>query len=103
GELCLWETTSGARVARFEVPGSLHQLAFDPEGTRLALAGMDGTVLVREVTGAERWRASRHTDAVTSLAFSPDGRRLASAGWDGTVRLWDARTGKELHLLRGPG
>jgi WD40 repeat protein len=103
GELCLWETTGGEPVARFEVPGSLNQLAFDPEGTRLALAGTDGTVLVREVTGGERWHARRHTDAVTGLAFSPDGRRLASAGWDGAVRLLDARTGEVLHTLRGGG
>ena len=36
-----------------------------------------------------------------SLAWSPDGNRLATNGQDNTARLLDARTGKELLILRG--
>jgi RNA polymerase sigma factor (sigma-70 family) len=42
-----------------------------------------------------------HTEAAFDLAFSPDGTKLVSTGLDHTVRIWDARTGKELHTLRG--
>ncbi len=44
-----------------------------------------------------------HGSQVNALAFAPDGRTLASADHEGNVRLWGARTGEELHWLRGPG
>jgi WD40 repeat protein len=38
---------------------------------------------------------------VSSVAFSPDGTRIVSGAFDKTLRLWDARTGAELQILRG--
>jgi WD40 repeat protein len=43
-----------------------------------------------------------HRGPVVGLAYSPDGRTLASASIDGTARLWDARSGAELHRLQSP-
>jgi len=35
-----------------------------------------------------------------AIAFSPDGKRLGSASNDGTIRIWDARTGEQVRVLR---
>ncbi len=45
---------------------------------------------------------SGHEGAVTLAVFSPDGVRVGTAGVDGTARIWDAKTGAQLHVLRGP-
>jgi WD40 repeat protein/serine/threonine protein kinase len=42
-----------------------------------------------------------HTDQVYSAALSRDGARAVTAGRDGTARVWDAKTGAELLVLRG--
>jgi RNA polymerase sigma factor (sigma-70 family) len=43
----------------------------------------------------------RHAANACSLGFSPDGKTLISGGHDNTVRIWDAATGKLVHVVRG--
>lgn len=42
-------------------------------------------------------------ELLSSLAFSPDSRLVARAGAERTIRFWDAKTGKELPVLRDAG
>src|SRR5262249_37533763 len=46
GEVCIWDAASGRPVRALPAPGTAHRLAFSPDGSRLALAGTDGSVLV---------------------------------------------------------
>lgn len=43
---------------------------------------------------------SGHTSRVTAVVWSPDASQLLSASYDKTIRLWDASSGKILHILR---
>ena len=40
--------------------------------------------------------------AISSASFSPDRSRIVTASKDKTARIWDAMTGAELRVLRGP-
>ncbi len=36
-------------------------------------------------------------------SFDRDGQRVLTAGFDGSARVWEARSGKQLATLKGPG
>ena len=67
-------------------------VAWSPNGTLLAAAGMDRVVTIWD---ASNWRKlaelKGHKAKIASLAYSPDSRTLASAeeGQKPTLRLWD--------------
>ena len=86
-----------------ERPGSsVNSVCFSPDGKRLATAGSERTVIVRDArTGQKTLTLKGHTSSVNSVAFSPDGQRLASGSSDGTVILWDSQTGQQVLTLKG--
>jgi WD40 repeat protein len=75
-------------------------LAFSPDGTRLASAGYDKRVMLWDMATGEARRLLGHTAGAQGVAFLPDGRSLVSIGQDGTVRLWPDELPWEQDALR---
>lgn len=77
-------------------------LAFSPNGQKIASAGQDEQVIVRDArTGDVLQTIKGHSSAVRQLAFSPDGTQLATASNDHTLKLWDLTRPQETHPLPG--
>ncbi|TBU26469.1 quinon protein alcohol dehydrogenase-like superfamily [Dichomitus squalens] len=107
----LWSEELGQYFPRLRERGSLQfassadialghdelvtSLVYCPDGSRLATASMDCTIILWNSDGqlVHEWVA--HTRAVYSLAFSPDSRHLASGYADGKIAVWDVSQGAQ--------
>jgi WD40 repeat protein/serine/threonine protein kinase len=105
GKTFVWDAQTGELIRTLKGHSDLiADLAWSPDGTRIATAGIDGEAKVWDVqTGEELLTLTGHSGPVTGVAFAPDGWPVATASFDGTVRLWDAAKGEEVLVLSGHG
>jgi WD40 repeat protein len=113
----IWDVLGGRELRRLDHPNVV-DLAWSPDGKRLATASDRGSVRVWDVTtGQQSWdRTYRETPSdespivymlsvyvprITCIAWSPTGRLLATTGADGDVCLWNASNGREKLRLHG--
>lgn len=119
----IWSALSGRLLLQRGVDFRASCLAWHPYGTRLALAGERGKLVVWDLRPKDappeapsetapaipsepqssspaapgQMRAFQgHTGAIVGLWFSPDGTMLLSYGWDNLSILWDTVTGRKL-------
>ncbi|KAJ5631651.1 uncharacterized protein N7484_011751 [Penicillium longicatenatum] len=73
-------------------------IAWSQDGSRLASASLDRTVMIWDPATGHSISFKGHNDSVNSIAWSPDGSRLASASSDAMVKIWDPATGHSISL-----
>lgn len=92
-----WRVDTGESVRLYDprAGASAIQLAWSPDGERIASGHADGTVCFWTVaTNACDGLIYAYQNLVPGLAWSPDGTQLATGS--GVVRIWDTVTGRLL-------
>ena len=104
-----WHLPEGAKMRLGK--GRANEIAYSPDGTKLAVASDIGIWIYDAETGEELDLFPANRFEVRNIAFSPDGSMLASDSFDSTinywsienrtVRLWDVKTGREIRTFTG--
>ncbi|UIX31152.1 nSTAND1 domain-containing NTPase [Streptomyces sp. GQFP] len=86
------------RLRQSRALGAVGTAVFSPDGTRLAILGVEGSVWIWHLsTGVLRTARNGHGEPVRAVAFSPDGRTLAVVDIEADgeqITLLDAATGR---------
>ncbi len=89
-DLQVWDLQAGTLLARLPgAEGEQFDLAFSPDGARLAAAGERGTLRIWELA-TNRLQVAYALSHATRVRFRPGGNELVTGGSDGLVRFWDA-------------
>ncbi len=86
----IWEAATGGLVIPCEGPTVfLAELAWSPNGKRIALASYDKTVRVLDArTGRCQFIYVGYADSIEAARWSPDGKSIALTGYGKTMHLW---------------
>lgn len=113
--LRLWNTRTAKLIRAFSIP-NLQFFTFSPDSQSLAvITGVRGrygvdtpySVQLRNVRSGSLIRmlvkaGAVHT-AFYTVAFSPDGKLIAAGSGDGMARVWSAKSGRRVAILRQGG
>lgn len=101
GTVTVWDA-SGKELALLQPHGApIASAVASADGATILSAATDGTAKVTRVDGATSVTLAAFGGPITIARFDPAGARILTASPDRTAKLWEARTGRLLHVL-GP-
>jgi len=87
------DLASGEPICSIKARASVVDLAFSPDGDRIAIAQGNHVRVYDSATGKELYELLGHTKPVTDVVFNKSQGTLITAAKDGTVRIWSEQSG----------
>jgi WD40 repeat protein len=89
GDVILWNWRDGTTLSLAEHAGSIHDVAYSADGTRLATAGFDATAKLWDTqSGTLLASFDESPNWLGAVSFSPDGRSVLIGGAPGLIWQW---------------
>lgn len=103
GSVRLWDALTGSQVAMIcDAETWVTDVAFSPDGTRIAIASWNKEVWVWSLEPlAKLFTLPMNEGHANSVRFSPDGSRIVAASSDGSAPIWNADSGELILTLSG--
>src|SRR5262249_21578106 len=87
----IWDSTNGKELVSFRGREErVHDLCFNPDGTRIASVGAGGTLRIWETNSGKELLALNAPGA-SAVCFSPNGTRLAVASYNRPPTVWETQ------------
>lgn len=99
-KLEVWDTATLDTVYSQGFGARILSLCMSPGDKQLAIGTSSGVIILVDFHTHKvdrKWKA--HTGGVDHLSYSPDGTRIASGSLWGASKIWDVRSGVQLHEL----
>lgn len=98
----LWDVESGRELRVYAGhSGTVYTIELSADGKTILSTSLDGTVRLWDLeSGDEKEQFIGHYGPVYAAAFGPEGT-VITAGRDRTIRIWPARRGDEVAVIRG--
>ena len=103
GEVRVFDyATGGLLMVCGRSPDVVLDVAYSPDGSKLAASGADSLIRVLDAaTGSTLQTIASHADWVNALAWSDDGKKLASASRDKSAKVYTVENGELLTSYAG--
>jgi WD40 repeat protein/V8-like Glu-specific endopeptidase len=91
--ICVWESTTGNKIACIDHQSGVNSIVFSPDSKKVVSSSTVGTILIWETATGNIIARLSHS-SVKSVAFDPDGTNVVSLSGD-TACVWESNTGKK--------
>ncbi|HMS10469.1 MAG TPA: hypothetical protein PKE66_13355 [Pyrinomonadaceae bacterium] len=88
----------------FDKSSFVYDIAFSPDGRKLAAGGKDGRTRLWDVSTGEMIATLEQKNRVFRAVFSLDGKYLATVSYDNKeVKIWEVNSGRLVHTIKSVG